>query len=86
MSAGSQPAIAFPGHVVKAGSDDKANVLAIQRRLNLPQDGVFSAETQEAVQLFQARSLDFQNRPLTVDGQVGPMTWAALFRSPVAPS
>uniref|UniRef100_Q01VH8 Peptidoglycan-binding domain 1 protein n=1 Tax=Solibacter usitatus (strain Ellin6076) TaxID=234267 RepID=Q01VH8_SOLUE len=86
MSAASQPAIAFPGHVVKAGSDDKASVLAIQQRLNLTQDGVFSAETQEAVQLFQARSLDFQDHPLTVDGQVGPMTWAALFRSPVPPS
>jgi peptidoglycan hydrolase-like protein with peptidoglycan-binding domain len=77
---------AFPGHVVKVGSNDSASVLAIQQRLNLPATGAFGAETQEAVQLFQARSLDFQNHPLTVDGQVGPMTWAALFRSPPAPS
>jgi hypothetical protein len=86
MSAAPQPAIAFPGHVVKAGSDDKASVLAIQHRLNLQETGVFSAETQEAVQLFQARSLDFQNHPLQVDGQVGSMTWAALFKSEILAS
>jgi len=86
------PAAAFPGRVIKAGSQDKASILAIQSRLNMvgcgpvQEDGQFSAETFEAVQLFQARSLDFENHPLKVDGSVGPMTWAALFKSSVLPS
>src|SRR6478609_1567044 len=86
------PAAAFPGRVIKVGSDDKASILAIQARLNLmgcgpvQEDGVFSAQTFEAVQLFQARSLDFENRPLNVDGSVGPMTWASLFKSAALPS
>jgi len=95
MSPGSAPV--FPDHVIKVGSTDTASVLAIQRRLNqtgcgpVQEDGVFSAETLEAVKLFQAKSVDFQNHPLAVDGQVGMMTWAALFksevvRSPAAPA
>ena len=89
MSAGSVPAPSFPDHVVKVGSNDRTSVIAIQQRLNqtgcgpVQVDGVFSAETLEAVELFQARSLDFQDRPLVVDGQVGMMTWAALFKSEV---
>jgi CHAP domain/Putative peptidoglycan binding domain len=92
MPATPVPAAAFPGRAVKVGSDDKASILAIQARLNLvgcgpvQEDGVFSAQTFEAVQLFQARSLDFENRPLNVDGSVGPMTWASLFKSAVLPS
>jgi len=98
MTATPVPATGFPGHLIKAGSADKASILAIQSRLNLvgcgpvQEDGEFSAETLEAVQLFQARSLDFEGQPLQVDGSVGPMTWAALFKSvlpamviPVAP-
>src|SRR2546429_4442411 len=92
MSAGSVPAPVFPGHVLKVGSGDTASVLAIQKRLNqigcgpVQEDGVFSAETMEAVQLFQARSLDFQGHPLEVDGRVGMMTWSALFKSELVPS
>src|SRR5436853_2803515 len=79
----------FPGTVIKAGSTDAASVSAIQEALNaaacgpVKADGVFSAETQEAVKLFQARSVDFEGTPLTVDGMVGPMTWAALFKTKV---
>ena len=92
MPATPVPSAAFPGRVIKVGSDDKASILAIQARLNLAgcgpvqEDGVFSAQTLEAVQLFQARSLDFENRPLNVDGSVGPLTWAALFKSAVPAS
>src|SRR5262245_55460326 len=77
--------ISFPGQVISAGSKDAASVLAIQRRLNqvgcgpVAEDGAFGPETADAVELFQARSVDQHGSPLVVDGRVGPMTWAALF-------
>jgi hypothetical protein len=92
MSAAPIPMLVFPDHVVKVGSNDQASVTAIQKRLNLAgcgpvqEDGVFSAETMEAVQIFQARSLDFRGYPLEIDGSVGPLTWAALFKSEVVRS
>src|SRR4030095_15946128 len=86
MASASVTGPVFPGRVIKAGSEDKVSVLAIQKRLNqagcgpVQEDGVFSAETLESVQLFQSRSVDFQGHPLVVDGQIGPMTWASLFK------
>ena len=52
-------------------------VIELQTRLGavgiiVPVDGVFSATTEEAVKVFQA------DRGLTVDGIVGPKTWAKL--------
>jgi hypothetical protein len=82
---------AFPGHVVKIGSWDSANVRAIQKRLTElgcgpgEEDGVFGADTMEAVELFQVRSLDTRGQPLIVDGNVGPATWAALFGEATVP-
>jgi hypothetical protein len=79
---------AYPGTVLVPGSDDHADILLIQKQLNsvgcgpVQEDGVFSAETSEAVQHFQARSFDSHGLPLTVDGRVGPMTWGALFAQP----
>jgi len=81
----------FPGHVLTIGSWDSVNVRAIQKRLMelgcgpIEQDGVFGAETVEAVETFQVRTLDIHGQPLTVDGQVGPMTWAALFGEATVP-
>lgn len=78
---------AFPGRVISTGSPDKASVTAIQNRLNqlgcgpIDADGVFGAQTEEAVQLFQTRFPAPNGNPLTIDGRVGPMTWAALFSS-----
>ncbi len=76
---------AFPGHVISTGSPDKNAVRSIQHRLNqlgcgpIGEDGSFGGKTEEAVQLFQARSADQFGTPLTVDGRVGSTTWAALF-------
>src|SRR5215470_9197031 len=76
---------AFPGQTISAGNKDANNVLAIQQRLNavgcgpVAEDGVFGPETLAAVELFQVRSTDSFGTPLTVDGKIGPMTWAALF-------
>jgi hypothetical protein len=85
------PNLLFPGQTISAGSKDSAGVLAIQKRLNavgcgpVEEDGLFGPETLEAVQLFQARSVDQFGTPLKVDGRVGPMTWATLFGVEIQP-
>ena len=69
--------------------------MLLQRRLNqlgcwskidakgeavpLDVDGDFGQLMASAVKLFQARSLDSDGRPLSVDGAVGPATWSVLF-------
>ncbi len=75
----------FPGRTIRRGSDNVAAVTAIQHRLNLlgcgvlEEDGIFGHRTAAAVRLCQARSTDPDGLPLKVDGEVGPLTWAALF-------
>ncbi len=80
---------AFPGHVISTGSPDKNAVRSIQHRLNqlgcgpIGEDGSFGGKTEEAVHVFQSRSVDQFGTPLTVDGRVGPGTWAALFATEI---
>ncbi len=93
---------AYPGVVVRLNHPDPAVVILIQRRLNqlgcwskidangrtvpLDVDGDFGQLTASAVKLFQARSLDSEGTPLSVDGVIGRTTWSALFgKSLVAP-
>ncbi len=77
--------IPFPGTVLKLGSTDSASVRAVQARLvqlgcgPAGADGQFDAPMRDAVQLFQARFTDADDLPLKVDGQIGQITWAALF-------
>lgn len=77
-------AIAWPGVYLRRGSTG-GNVITLQTLLNnarstyiqlpyLTVDGVFGANTDSAVRLFQRLS------GLTVDGIVGPTTWNALAR------
>ena len=82
----------YPGHIVKFGEPDgrivkalKAQlnrILAVQRiaalKLKLD-DPNFGPKMKQAVQLFQARSVDGDGRPLKPDGEVGSITWARLF-------
>ena len=76
--------ISFPGSVLAPGSRGPA-VLSVQQRLNvigcgpITEDGIFGVETQDAVELAQARFSDIAGSPLKIDGIVGPMTWGALF-------
>lgn len=56
---------------IKKGSRGE-DVKTLQRRLNLIADGIFGKLTDEAVREFQ------KNHGLSVDGIVGPRTWAAL--------
>jgi peptidoglycan hydrolase-like protein with peptidoglycan-binding domain len=74
-----------PKRAVRVGDTRADLVKAIQTRLDalgcgpLAVDGVFGAETAAAVKLLQTR------RGETVDGIVGPATWAALFGAMPAP-
>jgi hypothetical protein len=75
----------FPGRAIAVGESDSALVKKIQQRINglgcgpIDEDGEFGPKTKNAVMLFQARFPDSDGLPLTIDGIVGPITWAALF-------
>lgn len=56
---------------IKRGSKGET-VKVLQRKLNLLADGIFGNLTEEAVREFQ------KSKGLTVDGIVGPKTWAAF--------
>src|SRR5262245_49408487 len=81
----------FPGRIVKAGEKDREVVLTIERRLNevgcgpVAEDGDFDAETKNAVKLFQMRSVDSEGHALVMDGEIGSLTWSALFKTATAP-
>jgi hypothetical protein len=82
----------FPGRVIKRDDEDKGVVLAIQHRLNelgcgpIDEDGEFGNQTFNAVKLFQSRFTDADGLPLEVDGEVGALTWAALFGASTVPA
>lgn len=82
----------FPGHIVKVGEADVAIVRALKERLNIelgidddpslrldPADPNFGPRMKQTVKLFQARNVDSEGRPLKQDGEVGSLTWEALF-------
>src|SRR5262249_36193044 len=45
----------------------------------------FDSKMKQTVKLFQARNVDAAGRPLRQDGEVGSLTWAALFGSDTVP-
>lgn len=49
-------------------------------------DGIFGAETREAVLRFQETNSDESGAPLIVDGIVGPRTWWALAHTGALPT
>ena len=75
----------YPGAPLRQGSTG-ASVLRIQQAINrlarapipglwvIPEDGIFGAETRDAIFTFQRKF------GLTIDGVVGPLTWDRLFR------
>lgn len=82
----------YPGRVIKMGESDARIVKALKTALNKtlvlrgsealvldPDTPHFGPPMKQAVQLFQARHLDEQDQPLKTDGEVGSLTWAALF-------
>jgi len=78
----------YPGRVVRKGEPDAAVVKALAKGLaargyNAPDPaGVYDAGLVALVKLFQAQNADAGGRPLKVDGEVGPMTWGAIFGAP----
>jgi lysozyme family protein len=80
----------YPGHVVQRdmSGPDVSQIQARLLALGLNpggEDGIFGEQTQSAVKLFQARTVDETGAPLEIDGIVGQKTWAALFGVAVAP-
>ncbi|MEI6160492.1 MAG: peptidoglycan-binding domain-containing protein [Roseococcus sp.] len=84
------PNTAFPGATLRRGSGDAASILAIQQALNargcgpIEEDGRFGDQTEAGLRLFQLRFPDAQGQALEVDGECGPVTWAAIFGAEVA--
>lgn len=67
---------------LKKGSKGES-VKVLQQLLNkkgfsIKVDGDFGTNTKNAVLAFQSRNLDKLGRPLTVDGEVGELTWWSL--------
>jgi peptidoglycan hydrolase-like protein with peptidoglycan-binding domain len=60
------------GVTVADAQPDRATVMAVQKKLGIPADGIVGPQTRRAVRRFQRRN------GLTVDGIIGPETLAAL--------
>ena len=82
----------YPGRLIKVGEQDARIVKALKLRLNEavgiasnpalrldPDDPNFGPKMKQVVKLFQTRNVDAEGRPLNQDGEVGSLTWAALF-------
>jgi len=82
----------YPGRIIKKGETDASIVRALKTQLNKSlalagedkfvlneANPVFGLTVKQAVQLFQARNVDDEGRPLKADGEVGAITWAVLF-------
>jgi hypothetical protein len=88
----------YPGHIVRQGEEDAELVRAVKRKLNEalaiepesdlrldPDDPHFGPKMRQVVRLFQARNVDGSGRPLVADGEVGSLTWSALFGPDAVP-
>src|SRR5690348_12668109 len=88
----------YPGRIIKAGEQDAEIVKALKTQLNEglgtadnpdlrldPGEPHFGPRMEQAVKLFQARHLDVDGRSLRQDGEVGSLTWSALFGSETVP-
>ncbi|PXX45308.1 CHAP domain-containing protein [Undibacterium pigrum] len=82
----------YPGRIIKIGESDTKVVIALKKELNKmlvisrqpslkldTSQPEFDAATKQAVMLFQSQKVDSSGVPLKTDGQVGSLTWEALF-------
>jgi hypothetical protein len=89
----------YPGRPIRSGEQDTGIVRVLKEQLNIalaidndpelrlhPDDPVFGPRMKQVVKLFQARHVDRDGRPLKQDGEIGPLTWAALFGVEAVPA
>jgi hypothetical protein len=89
----------YPGRTIKVGEKDASIVRALKKQLNSalaagrdaelrldPEDASFGPRMKQAVKLFQTRNVDSEGRPLKQDGEVGLLTWEALFGAKAVPA
>ena len=82
----------YPGRVIKQGETDSSIVAFIAKGLQArgfkvtSPPGQFGAALASDIKLFQSQNVDAAGRPLKVDGNVGPLTWGALFGVSAAPA
>lgn len=70
----------YPGTPVRRGSRGKV-VKIVQEQVGAYVDGIFGPKTEQSVKDWQSRHVDpVRNRPLYVDGIVGPVTWRTMFQ------
>ena len=82
----------YPGRIIKLGEADAAVVKAVRAQLRRlmagdsdpvaaldPEGSAFDAGMKRVVKLFQARHVDSEGRPLKQDGEIGSLSWGALF-------
>ncbi len=82
----------YPARIIKKGETDAAIVKAIKQKLNSalgiknntderlnPDNPNFGERMFRLVKLFQARNVDGSGTPLKQDGEIGSLTWEALF-------
>lgn len=75
----------YPGRIIRKGEPDQAIVWqirsALKKRGYKVDDAAvaFDAKLVSTVKLFQDQNIDVEGRPLKADGQIGPLSWAALF-------
>ena len=89
----------YPKRTIKAGERDAGIVKALKAQLNEalaldanselrldPDEPSFGPRMKQLVKLFQTRNVDAEGRPLKQDGEVGALTWAALFGTDTVPA
>lgn len=89
----------YPGRIIKAGEQDAEIVRAVKKQLNMvlgiegdpearlnPDDPNFGPKMKQLVRHFQSRHVDVEGRPLRQDGEIGSLTWAALFGDETVPA
>lgn len=80
----------YPGHIITKTEKQPEIIKAIKTALNKKMPDIerldtdlasIGNKTETAIKLFQARNTDNEGRPLKQDGQIGPLTWSALFET-----
>lgn len=90
----------YPGRTIKSGEKNPGVVKALKQQLNQAlvlssrtpmkkldeNNPKFGPTTAEAVRMFQSQRVDRRGVPLKVDGEVGALTWEALFGKQSVPT